>query len=388
MDPLDEMPVPRPAPSIPFALRVFIVFASSICAGAGFGLTLWALPAVAPQRIVETAVHDTQEALNTVLGSEPCTPPHTPGSPCATEGMSSDEKESDAHAGGTATEHQDTLDDTSVSAITDAGKIVLQTNKVLHVEQPVPVKKVDKKELPKPKEQKTVPQQQKTPEKKTVPQIQQVPAPVVVQPTTIAVQQPVVAQPLLQQVPQCTRNSSYLPASTLPLNPNGPAFQLTVEEAKYYTVFGRSALEIRRQMAQCSPIQGGFDAVTHWWYRYGYSYYEKENGLCGVKDVTLVLHITFLFPYWKSDTNDQQLTAHWNSYFSNLQTHEFGHRDITIQYAQSALSAIQAFPDAPCTNIVQSVNAYADAQLDVIQQKNTSYDMQTGHGETQGAVFP
>ncbi len=382
MDPLDEMPSTRPAPSLPFALKVFIVFASSVCAGAGFGLTLWALPTVAPQHIVQTVVHDTQKALDTVLSTEPCSPDTQATNPC----HPTEDLEGDASAGGVVPvagreENADT-------AITDEGRILLQTNKILQIEQ-APQKTEDKKQVQqKPKEVKTPPPVKKPVAQPAPQQPVQQKTPPTVEPISTFSIQPLIAPAPISSVPQCIRNTSYLPASTLPLNPNGPAFQLTVDEPNYYTVFGRTALEIRRQMAQCTPIQGGFDAVTHWWYRYSYSYYEKDTGLCGIKDVTLVLHITFLFPHWKSDTDNLQLTAQWNQYFTNLETHEFGHRDITIQYAQNALAAIQAFPDASCTNIVQTVNAYADAQLDIIQQRNTSYDAQTGHGSTQGAVFP
>jgi predicted secreted Zn-dependent protease len=390
MDPLNENPV-TPAPAgLPFPLRVFIVFASSLCAGAGFGLTLWALPTVAPQQIVETTVRDTQQALETMLSTEkPCTPsPIGFDDPCEAPSGHTEAGTLDEYAGGVPTEEEP-----AVPAITDAGKkILLEGNQVLVIEEPLPA------QIPKPTPTKPKPvQKQVSQPPKKVPATQTPQAPVAqpkpqpTKPQAIAqtnIVTPPVTQSPLTPVPQCTRNTSYVPAGALPLNPNGQPFQLTIEQPSYYTVYGRSPLEVRRQMAQCTPVQGGYDAVTHWWYRYSYNYNQKANGLCGISDVTLVLHITFLFPYFKDDGDNAGLTAQWSRYFTNLQTHEFGHRDITVQNAQSALAAIQAFPDAPCENIVQTVNAYADAQLDVIQQKNTGYDAQTRHGETQGAVFP
>jgi predicted secreted Zn-dependent protease len=320
--------------------------------------------------------------LNT---EEPCTPsPIGFDDPCEAQSAHTDVETLDEHAGGVPAEEEPTE-----SAITDEGKILLGNNKILQIEEPQPAKKIEtpvqKKQPAQPKQQ---PPQKKQQEKKAAPavapQTQPHQQPIAV--TNIVV--PQVTQSALTPVPQCTRNTSYVPAGALPINQNGQAFQLTIEQPSYYTVYGRSPLEVRRQMAQCTPVQGGYDAVTHWWYRYSYNYNQKPNGLCGISDVTLVLHITFLFPFFKDSGDNATLTAQWNRYFTNLQTHEFGHRDITVQNAQSALAAIQAFPDAPCENIVQTVNAYADAQLDVIQQKNTGYDAQTRHGETQGAVFP
>lgn len=384
MEPLDEAPIPQREASLPFGLRVFIVFASALCGGAGFALTLWALPTVAPKSIVSTVVHDTQEAVSTILDTShnPCTPrTFEPEKPC--------EEDSDGetdHPGGLEKKKEGLVDSTTrndvrVPVVTDEGKIVLDSGKTMLVEKAgLPVQKPVEKPAAKPKaqpQQKPVQQPVKTQEAPKQQATQPTPQPITVQETVVHA-----------PVQQCTRMQSYLPASSLPMNPNGPAFQLTIDDAKYYTVFGRSAQEIRRQMAQCSPIEGGFDAVTHWWYRYAYSYYQNDSGLCEVRDVTLVLHITFLFPYWKDEGLNQQLTAHWNRYFTSLTTHENGHRDITLRYAQQALSAIQAFPPSSCVNIVQTVNAYADAQLDVIQQKNSAYDAETGHGETQGAVFP
>ena len=386
MDPLNEIETPpQHHVELPFALRVFIVFAASLCAGAGFGLTLWALPTVAPQSIVETTIRDTQQALETILSTEPCTPSEIGfADPCTSDSPHAHEEGViDEHAGGTIPEEK------TETPITESGKkILLDGGQTLIIETPTP-KAAPKKTPPAPKTEKTAPalvkdtpkqQKQPTPLPTTQPTLQPI--------TSSYTLPPPVAQSAPKQVPQCTRNTSYVPAGGLPINPNGQAFQLTVDAPSYYTVYGRTPLEVRRQMAQCTTVQGGFDAVTHWWYRYSYNYYQKENGLCAIKDVTLVLHISFLFPFFKDDGENPSLTAEWNRYFANLQTHEYGHRDITIAHAQSALAAIQAFPDSPCANVVQSVNAYADAQLDVIQQKNASYDAQTRHGETQGAVFP
>ncbi len=389
MDPLNETEAPQPHVELPFALRVFIVFAASLCAGAGFGLTLWALPTVAPQSIVETTVRDTQQALETILSTEPCTPSRIGfADPCHTDTDHAPEGVVDEHAGGTITE------EATETPITETGKkILLDGDKTLILEEPTPKQTPPapaQKSLPQKKNEQQTPAPKKEVAKKTPQPVVQAPA--VTQtpqqiPTTYTLPPPV-TQSAPAPVPQCTRNTSYVPAGALPIHPNGQAFQLTVEQPSYYTVYGRSPLEVRRQMAQCTTVQGGFDAVTHWWYRYSYNYQEKQNGLCGISDVTLVLHISFLFPFFKDDGSNASLTAQWNRYFTNLQTHEFGHRDITVQHAQNALAAIQAFPDAPCQNIVQTVNAYADAQLDVIQQRNAAYDAETRHGETQGAVFP
>lgn len=390
MDPLDEAPQDRPTPSLPFGLRVFIVFASALCGGAGFALTLWALPSVAPKTMFSTVVHDTQEAVSTILNtSSPCDTSGTSGGGIPCTDTLKDKNETDSEDEVTLEGLlKDEADTVRVPVVTEEGEIVLNSKKTIVLErvstEPVPqkqeqtVKQPTQKPAPKaqPKTQPakvatTAPTEQ--PQQKTAPVQQPTPQPV---------------QTIDAPTPMCTRIGSYLPASSLPLNPNGQAFQLTVDEPKYYTIYGKTAQEIRKQMAYCTPVEGGYDAATHWWYRYSYNYFEIEGGQCAIKDVKIALHITFLFPAWQDSGSNPQLTSHFNQYYQSLVTHEHGHRDITIQYAQQALAAVEALPPSPCNSIVQTVNAYADAKLQVIQQKNSAYDSETGHGASQGAIFP
>jgi predicted secreted Zn-dependent protease len=353
---------------IPFALRVFIVFASSVCAGAGFALVLWSLPLMTPQTAIEKIVADTQGTLKEAVPT-PC----AAHMPC----MLTDQESSPETKG----------DDTEIPKETDVVSPIAADKHDL-LAQPKALQKPAPKPAPRP-----------APKKVTTPKPVAKPKPQNPAQNTVF-QKPVVAQapaapalapkPTLLQVPvrQCTRTNNYALPGPITVDTANPGLKIVVDEPKYYTVYGNTATEIRRQMASCSPVQHGFDAVTNWWYRYSYNYYQKPNGLCAVKDVTIGLHISFLFPYWDSAGAPNALVTQWNRYYSSLKVHEFGHKDITISLAQDALQTLQNMPDQACEQIVQTINATADKKLNTIQRQNDEYDATTNHGGHQGAHFP
>jgi predicted secreted Zn-dependent protease len=359
----------NPEAQLPLALRVFIVFASSACAGAGFAFALWALPnhTKAPQ--TTRALIEAQQTLQEIIPVG-CT------GDCIKKELSREDTTLHATPGGTTgpiTADEDVFE----SPFNDTGKHLLVKDAIpTPVQKPVPV--AEKKPLPAPK-----PVPPKAP-------VKTAPKPAPAAPTTVAVVTPVQQpQQTQQQVPQCSKPSHATPAGPIPMNPNNPGLQLVVDQPQYYTVFGNSAMEIRRQIARCSPVSGGFDAVTNWWYRYSYNYSQKPNGMCSINDVVLAVHVTFLLPQWKDVVGtNTALAQSWKKYSDALHGHEYTHKDIVASSAREALNAIQNFPESPCQNFVQTVNAYADAQLNIIQQRNDEYDRRTNHGAVEGAHFP
>jgi predicted secreted Zn-dependent protease len=367
---------------VPFALRVFIIFSSSVFCGAGFALMLWALPSSGPTKIARLIIEDTQEALNSIFTS-PCN--QNDSAPCGQERAQKIGKE----------------------PIAPIVKMVISepTN---DSPEPTPVPRPHIPE--KKQETKAAPQQRPvinraTPSqkpikvapvftKKIAEVAPQKPATkVAVAPPQPAVQKqapapaPIETRPPARSTHTCTRMNSYVPAGPISVDTGNPGLNLVIENPTYYTVYGSSLNEIRRQISACNPL-GQFDAVTNWWYRYVYNYIQNSNGLCTVKDVTLALHITYLLPRWVDEGAPSSVSTQWNRYATNLTTHEHGHKDITVRLAQQTIAALQQFPETPCSEIVSAIDAFANQHLQQIGIQNKQYDAQTDFGATQGARFP
>jgi predicted secreted Zn-dependent protease len=72
-----------------------------------------------------------------------------------------------------------------------------------------------------------------------------------------------------------------------------------------------------------------------------------------------------------------------------LITHEEGHASLAEVGAQSVYETIVALPASPtCEALGEAANAAAQEKMDELKKRQQAYDDETGHGKTQGAVFP
>jgi predicted secreted Zn-dependent protease len=189
----------------------------------------------------------------------------------------------------------------------------------------------------------------------------------------------------------CTKGT-YQPASVSNTPSPSVGLQEDVDQPQYYVVYGYTASQIRAELNQCSPVatsQGDFDAETSWWLKFTYDWYTKSNGLCALQNVGVVAHVTFMYPQWTNTAYSAAgLNAKWQTYMTNLTTHEQGHKTIALQYANTLLTQLQSYPDTTCTTIEQSANSYGNGEISALTQAENNYDTQTDHGATQGATFP
>ncbi len=79
----------------------------------------------------------------------------------------------------------------------------------------------------------------------------------------------------------------------------------------------------------------------------------------------------------------------WDGYLQNLTLHENGHRDMVVAAATRFSRAVARLPHgltcADRDEEVRTLNREIMAQLNAAQEE---YDADTGHGATQGALFP
>jgi predicted secreted Zn-dependent protease len=152
----------------------------------------------------------------------------------------------------------------------------------------------------------------------------------------------------------------------------------------YYEISGSTADELRAQMNQqgpLDPLEGvRYDARTDWYISWTWPGYGSSD--CDLSKTTVSYDIKVTVPYWKpASTTDPKLIEQWNHYLNNLSTHEQGHVNSVVKNYPRVKEAIQR---STCLTAEQA----AQDMLNTFQQANTDYDVQTKHGETQGAIFP
>ncbi len=157
---------------------------------------------------------------------------------------------------------------------------------------------------------------------------------------------------------------------------------ITGADITYYDIRGKTASDLRSQMNALGPLDGGrrWDAYTAWYIRWNWPGYGTRD--CDLGRATTSLEITVTLPHWANPKGaDSALITRWNKYYKALARHEQGHVDNVTKGYPKVLQAIQ---NATCATAEQA----ALQAIEPIREADRVYDEKTGHGATEGAVFP
>lgn len=166
------------------------------------------------------------------------------------------------------------------------------------------------------------------------------------------------------------------------------------EHESDYQISGNTADQLRAEMKALGPMtsSGRFDAKTDWFihWHYNWHYDNPSQNPCYVTSVSVSADITHFMPQWiNKSAGTPELQDKWNTFITNLTTHEHGHdingrqaandieKALMSTPAQSNCSALQAALERNAKNLVAQHNDW-----------DVKYDVDTQHGKTQGAVFP
>ncbi len=168
-----------------------------------------------------------------------------------------------------------------------------------------------------------------------------------------------------------------------------PTVTVTTET---YDIYGATAQELRDQMVLFGVTwKDGkkYDALTTWITRWHYTW---ESGIhhCEISGVETSVEVLFRLPKWVNKAESPPALRHrWERYMKALQMHENGHKDIGIAAAADIEAAIARMPaERTCEALELAANALGESILETYRALETDYDRHTGHGQTQGAVFP
>lgn len=135
---------------------------------------------------------------------------------------------------------------------------------------------------------------------------------------------------------------------------------------------------------------GDYYAQANWHITWYSTYADTASGACRIATTRVTLKTTYTMPRWTPPaTAPAELVPAWSGYMSRLWLHERGHNRNGLRTARRIHTLIRnARPRSTCTQLGNAVNGASSAQIKVGQRADVSYDATTGHGATQGAVWP
>ena len=174
--------------------------------------------------------------------------------------------------------------------------------------------------------------------------------------------------------------------------PSVPAEVRHTAERTYYDVVGDSAEALRAQIEALRPRGedgGRYDASTRWKLRWRYLYREQRDG-CRRTSFRTYLTTTIHLPRWQAPSDAApDLVQRWDAYVAALDRHERRHEALAIEAAEAVERRVGAIDRAAdCKTLEAEVNAAGEAVVEDYKARQRAYDVETGHGRTEGVRFP
>lgn len=188
----------------------------------------------------------------------------------------------------------------------------------------------------------------------------------------------------------CTSTRPYRAPAIVDLTVAHDGLTAIVDQPYTYTVSASSLAGLRSGITNCVPraqVAGDYHAITS--RQIAWSYAFSQNSMqCTITNVRVGLHVTQLLPEFSPEPGtSQSVIDTWNTYHTNLVTHENGHVMAAKRYAAELLDRLNSLGTNDCATIKAQAKATVEIELNALNASDTDYDASTGHGATQGAVL-
>jgi predicted secreted Zn-dependent protease len=171
-------------------------------------------------------------------------------------------------------------------------------------------------------------------------------------------------------------------------SPESPLIRISEE---FYEIRGSTAEELHGEMQRLGPL-GEEGRRFHGWtaWTINWRYVSQPSGsACRATRVEVTAEITLTLPRWRAPPDaPESLRRQWDAYLAALRVHEDGHRDLAVATARRVHSRLSGFRTSDCRDFNREANTEGQRILDRLRADNRRYDEETGHGRTQGAVWP
>ena len=154
----------------------------------------------------------------------------------------------------------------------------------------------------------------------------------------------------------------------------------------YYDVTARADKTLLSQLDAFSPIREEgqiYHGHTHWDIQWKFRWNTNESGVCRITSSSTSLVSVITIPRLNGANPRQQ--SIFDRYISSLEIHELGHHRLAVQMARKIDDDLIHLPGM---NSCPELEAFADAQsqlsLERLKEQSRQYDLETGHGRTQG----
>lgn len=221
-----------------------------------------------------------------------------------------------------------------------------------------------------------------------------IPIPAPVTPTTGRGQTPLPARP--SPTPPLSSNPYMIvvPTPTASAKLNYPvAFDSTFKVVTY-TVIGKTTTDLSKSLdthAIADPHEPGsrYYAQTEWYVSSDWSWKPAGNR-CELERATISIAITMTLPALATTQGiAPDALNRWNTFIGNTITHEKGHVTRALDGGRDYQRGLGTLPSqSNCDVMRPKLDSLFKYYLDAIDRVNVTYDAETNHGFSQGAVFP
>ncbi len=191
-----------------------------------------------------------------------------------------------------------------------------------------------------------------------------------------------------------SENFAAVEAGTAPPGQRGNSIAPPViaEKYEYYEVCGCCEKDLQCDLKQkCIRWNDGkkYDSVTNWKITWDYDH-NPGGQSCTPDSFRVTVDVIFHLPKWvPTKEAPRRLVDKWDGYMRSLLTHEKGHRDIAVKAAAELSRKVAQLPSVlACSELEREIHDLSRKQMRILDGDEKRYDAETGHGYTQGAIFP
>lgn len=159
-----------------------------------------------------------------------------------------------------------------------------------------------------------------------------------------------------------------------------------------YRISGFTHDDIYREMQRKGPgtdeigVRLGLH-VSQW--RWSFRYGEDPGGRCRLREARVLLRSTVVLPDWTNvSTVRPEVARGWREFVTALRGHEEGHRSRAKAQGVFLWQSLLGLEARTCDDLQRLVEATAEQVIEEGREAQLEYDRHTGHGATQGAVWP
>jgi predicted secreted Zn-dependent protease len=177
------------------------------------------------------------------------------------------------------------------------------------------------------------------------------------------------------------------------LDSRSPGVSIQVDPTATYHIYGNTADDLRSQIQRCAPggsstSSAAYTSETS--YNLSWQYSVATSGSsCQLIGAKVGVHIITILPDWQATAAASDgLNGRWQSFLTSLISHEQGHAVLDKAYGAKLVQDLNGLGPLPCSQLATTAKAVVQADVDALNAANNTYDAQTDHGASQGAVLP